>query len=306
MGREVTVVNIADIPMLQQSHGRTRDLKVKPLPLDTGVPGVRMEPAWLIAPVGYGTPRHRHVFDQVKFVMDGEWPTTKDITIHPGECSYFPEGVYYGPQMQKIDCTALVLQFQGPSGIPYLTHDELRAAQRKLESEGGVFKDGVYTMRTADGRTINKDSHKACWEEFTGQDEVFPEGRVSEPVLMRSQMCRWIPDRKLAGVEHKHLGTFAEMRTGMALLRVLAGSRLPAQHQEDAEIRYLIDGAVTYDGKRYVGGTTEDKGAYFYLPHETDVKEIVATEDATFFVISLPFVREMEDAQRRARTATAA
>lgn len=292
--REVTVVNIADVVMLEQSHGRTRDLRVKPLPLETGVPGVRMEPTWLIAPVGYGTPRHRHVFEQIKYVMKGEWPTTKDLVLREGDCGYFPEGVYYGPQMQKVDVTAFILQFQGPSGIPYLTHAELIAAQRRLEERGGIFKNGIFTMQTSDGRKITMDSHRASWEEFTGQPESFPVGRFPQPVQMHSAAYRWIPDHQLSGVERKHRGTFSEMRTGMSLMRIRAGSSLPATWQEDAEIRYLIDGAVTFDGETRLGGTTENRGTYFYLPHETNVGEIAATADATFFCISLPIVREME------------
>lgn len=306
MPRDVTIVNIADVQLLGQSHGRSVNLQVKPLPLDTGVPGLRMEPTWLIAPKGYGTPRHRHVFDQIRYVIEGEWVIGKGVGIKAGECGYFPEGVYYGPQLQEADCSAFILQFQGPSGIPYLTHAELRAAQKRLESEGGIFEDGVYTRQLPDGRKINADSHKACWEAVTGEEEVFPEGRFREPVIMRSQACAWRPDRKVPGMEHKHLGTFAELRTGVSLVRLASGARLPAGFQDEAEIRYLLDGSVSYGGKTYQGGGTQEKGTYFYLPHETDVKDFISETGATFFVISLPMIREMEESQRSRVTATAA
>jgi quercetin dioxygenase-like cupin family protein len=299
MARAVTITNVADVKMHLGSHGRTADLRAKQFPLDTGVPDVRMEFAWLLAPVGYGTPRHHHVFDQIRYVIDGEWPIGKNATIKAGECGYFPEGVHYGPQMQQVDCTALILQFPGPSGITYMTHRELHDAQTELEKEGKVFENGVCSWRTPDGRKVNMDSHKACWEKITGRELHFPKGRFGDTVIMRSDACAWVPDRKLAGVEHKHLGTFGEYRTGMGLTRLAKGATLSAHRQQDAEILYLLDGTIVYEGKTWQGGGTAEQGTYIYLPHDTDVKDIVSPTGGTFFTIALPMIAEMEAQQRR-------
>jgi mannose-6-phosphate isomerase-like protein (cupin superfamily) len=306
MPRTVTVCSVADMAYHFGSHGRTADLQAKGFPVISGEPNVRMEFTWLVVPVGYSTPRHHHCFDQIRYVMKGEFGVGKGFEIDEGQVAYFPEGVNYGPQNQSQDCVALILQFPGPSGIEYLTHKQLHDAQAQLEAAGGKFENGIYTRVTADGRKVNMDSHKACWEHVTGRTLTFPKGRHRQPIVMLPENYGWVPDRTLAGVEHKHLGTFGEMRTGMSFVRLAPGAKLPAGHQEDAEIRYLIDGAVTYGGTRWQGGMSDSEGTYFYIPNGCAVNETVAEKGATFFVISLPMMAEMEAKHRRGALAGAA
>jgi mannose-6-phosphate isomerase-like protein (cupin superfamily) len=294
MDRHVIVTDIASLPTRTGSHGRTRDLRSKGFPFDCGVPGVNMEFTWVYVPEGYATPRHRHCFDQLRYVVDGEFGVGKGFEIEAGQVAYFPEGVHYGPQHQDAGCTTLILQFPGPTLTPYLTHAALHQAQRELEAAGGKFEGGIYTKTLPDGRKINMDSHKACWEHITGAEEVFPGGRFRQPIVMLPEHCAWVPDRRLDGVEHKHLGTFAEMRTGVSLLQLAPGARMPASRQEDAEIRYLLEGSVTYESKRHEGGTAEDCGAYFYLPHDCDVGEFASDTGALFYCISLPMIAEAD------------
>ena len=92
----------------------------------------------------------------------------------------------------------------GPAGVPYLTHEDLRNARDRLKAEGGTFADGVYTKIMPDGRKINKDGHAACFEYITGEKIKFPKGRFDAPIIMRANATRWVVDRKLPGVEHKH------------------------------------------------------------------------------------------------------
>jgi len=47
----------------------------------------------------YSSPRHRHNFDQLRVVLDGRLPVTPRRTMKPGQIGYFPEGTYYGPQL---------------------------------------------------------------------------------------------------------------------------------------------------------------------------------------------------------------
>src|SRR5665213_5746 len=215
----------------------------------------------------------------------------EDGFLEPGECGFYPEGVYYGPQMQEEATVGLGLQFQGLSGLPYLTHVDLRNARKALAAEGGTFKDGIYTKISPDGRKINKDSHAACVEYLTGQKIEFPEARFEKPIVMRPQGHPWIGDRKLEGVEHKRLGMFGG--SGSRLTRLAPGAKLPAHHQEDAEIRYLIDGSITYDGKTWQGGKTKDAGTYMFIQAGADVGEIVSPTGGTFFVIELPMLADI-------------
>jgi hypothetical protein len=237
--------------MRQAGIGRAGAMTVKPFPLETGVPGVDMEFAWTSYAAGYGTPRHKHTFDQFRFALEGN-REIKDGYLKTGECGFYPEGVSYGPQLQTAPSTGLGLQFQGAAGLPYLRHLDLRRAQKELEAEGGVFEGGVYRRTLPDGTKITKDSHAACAEHLMGHKTEFPKPRFEAPIVMHTENAQWTPDRKLAGVEHKHLGAFGVRRSGARFTRLQAGAVIPACMEEDAEIRYLIDGSITYDGKTLI------------------------------------------------------
>jgi len=293
MPRPVTIVSVADLPLIEQSIGREGQILAKTFPLDTGVSGVKLDFTWLVHGKGYGTPRHRHTFDQFRITFEGI-RQSDDGDMGPGECGYFPESVSYGPQHQDEMEAGLILQFEGPSGIPYLTHEELDAARQRLIADGGTFAKGVYTKTFPDGRKINKDSHAACFEAITGRKMEFPEGRYDRPILIKPQHFRWVPNRQLRGVEHKHLGTFGERRSGLGLMRIEAGARIPAHVQEEAEILYLSEGSIAYAGRTWIGGKTATEGTYIYIPPDGDVKEIATVTGAEFWVISLPMLAEIE------------
>jgi hypothetical protein len=286
----VTIMSVADIELVQAGIGREGAMAVKQFPLDTGVPGVQLEFSWNRYETGYGTPRHRHTFDQYRFALDGK-RQIQDGFLEPGECGFYPEGVYYGPQMQEEPTVGLGLQFQGLSGLPYLTHEDLRNATKALKADGGTFKDGIYTKVFPDGRKINKDSHAACVEWLTGQKIDFPEGRFEKPIVMRPQGHPWIGDRKIEGVEHKRLGMFGG--SGIRLTRLAPGAKIPARIEDDAEIRYLIEGSITYGGKIWAGGKTKDAGTYMFVQAGAEVGEIGSAAGGTFFVIELQMLADI-------------
>jgi len=302
MPRQPIIVDINDIPAVEENIGRSGTIIAKTLPTPTGLPGVEMDFTWVSFSKGYGTPRHRHTFDQIRYMLAGKFQSAQG-DIETGQCGYYPEGVHYGPQMQDEECVVLFLQFPGPSGIRYVTHHDLDAARQKLIAEGGTFKDGVYTRILPDGRKTNQDSHAACFEAVTGQKIAFPEGRNPAPIYMRPEAERWIADRRLDGVARKHLGTFGEHRTGMGLLRLAPGASLPAHHQEDAEILYLIDGTIRCSGKIWTGGRTQQKGTHFFIPADADVPEIASDTGGEFFTISLPMIADLAAEKRSAPAA---
>jgi hypothetical protein len=47
---------------------------------------------------GWRTPRHRHNFDQIRYVIAGQLPYTDTDVLEEGWVGYFPESVHYGPQ----------------------------------------------------------------------------------------------------------------------------------------------------------------------------------------------------------------
>ncbi|HEY3917175.1 MAG TPA: hypothetical protein VGL83_05255 [Stellaceae bacterium] len=293
--KTVTIASIADLELYETpGFGREGSSGGKAFPLDTGIPGVVLEFSWRRYDKGYGTPRHKHIFDQYRYNLSGK-RQIKDGFLEAGEVAFYPEGVYYGPQMQEEECIGLGLQFQGLSGIPYLTHKQLRDARKAMIAEGAVFKNGIYTQILPDGRKINKDSHLALTEYVSGRKVEFPEGRFEKPIVMRPQGHPWIGDRKLDGVEHKRLGTFGG--SGIRLTRLAPGAKIPARREDDAEIRYLTEGSIEYGGKTWLGGKTKDQGTYMFFQNGAEVGEITTKTGGEFYVIELPMLADIE-AQR--------
>jgi hypothetical protein len=291
MSQAVTIVDIADLPLEGVQRGRVNMIRRKRLPFDSGVPGVTCEFSLSIVPDGYFTPRHRHNFDQIRYTLSGVQSTALG-DLGPGEVGYFPEGAYYGPQAQKGDCEALVLQFQGASGEHLLSNEEMNATYQQMTAAGAIFENGIYRGLTAEGRRKNKDSYVAIWEEHEGKKLAFPKSRYRTPVMMEPQFYNWLPDRERPGIETKHLGTFSEMRTGIGFFRLLPGATLAAGKQKEAEIRYLVEGACRYQGKEWGEGT------YLCLPPGAESDAFVAERGATFFYISLPLINEFAARQR--------
>ena len=73
---------------------------------------------------------------------------------------------------------------------------------------------------------------------------------------------------------------------------------------EDAEIRYLIEGSITYDGKTWQGGKTPELGTYMYVQQGADVGEITTATGGTFYAIELPMLADIEAQRARANTKT--
>ncbi len=298
----VTICSTGEVRLIEAGIGRAGRMQARGFPLDTGIDGVGMEFSLTRYFPGYGTPRHKHTFDQFRFALAGP-REIQDGVLQPDDAGFYPEGVLYGPQLQTEESTGLGLQFMGPNGGPYLTHEDLRNAASKLKAAGAVFEGGVYTQVLPDGRKINKDGHAACYEAIVGRPPEFPKGRLDAPIVMRSGAFRWVPDRRIPGLEHKHYGSFGEYRSGIGLRRLAPGARIPAHVQEDAEILYFLEGSIDYDGRRWQGGRDLDRGTYMFVQNGAEVKEMASEKGATCLVISLPMLAditaEREAAARR-------
>ena len=61
-------------------------------------------------------PRHRHNFEQFRYMISGLADFSHDGKLKPGVLGYFPEGVFYGPQTNLENTLLVVLQFGGASG----------------------------------------------------------------------------------------------------------------------------------------------------------------------------------------------
>ena len=283
---DITLLSTEDMPFEEVRRGRVHMIRRKRLPLESGIPGVTMEYSLSIVPDGYFTPRHKHNFDQIRYTLSGEQSTGLG-DLAAGECGYFPEGSYYGPQKQDGECACLVLQFQGASGEHLLTNEEMNATYEKLLAAGGRFENGIYKGFKPDGTPKNKDSYEAIWEAHEGRELAFPPERFRQPVMMLTNNYRFWPDRKTPGVSIKHLGAFGEARTAIFFQRLAPGAALPAGTQEDAELRYVLDGAFDYEGK------TWGKGTYMFVRNGAKTGALRSPAGATFFTIALPGLADL-------------
>ncbi len=130
------------------------------------------------------SPRHRHNFEQYRYVLDGELNYNRNGKLTKGMLGYFPEGVMYGPQSQDPDkfSLALILQFGGTSGSGFLSQPEVDAAEGELK-KFGEFKKGVFRRTSGTGKK-NMDGMQAIWEHVNGRPMVYPKPRLINPAFM--------------------------------------------------------------------------------------------------------------------------
>jgi mannose-6-phosphate isomerase-like protein (cupin superfamily) len=262
--------------------GASPDLKVVLYPIDTGNPDINLRFGYDQIGDGFFTPRHRHNFDQFRYVVSGEMNIAEGVDLHEGECGYFPEGTHYGPLLQKGAASLLVMQFPGPNGSYRIRDLEKRAAMDALRKAGGFFEDGIYKIKQPDGHSINKDSYEAVWEQHMGRPITYAAPRYQAPIIMRPPAFGWIPDLTRPGVEIKHLGSFTEYETSISLWRLAPGTVIPGQVLAAPELRCVLRGDTVYDGKRL------DINSCYYIPEGLHTKPIESVYGAEILAIAIP------------------
>ncbi|MFP3549696.1 hypothetical protein SB861_03140 [Paraburkholderia sp. SIMBA_049] len=229
---------------------------------------------------GWQAPRHRHNFDQIRFVIKGAFPYAKDKYLPEGWVGYFPESVYYGPQDREEGLEMVVCQFGGASGNGYISVERRESANEILKTKG-EFKNGIFTYYDSDNKKHNQDGFEACYEEITGKKLVYAKPRYHDLVLMNPEGYEWIADAE-AGVFSKWLGTFTERNTRIGFSRIEGGAQFSAGLQDATELMYLVKGRVSVDGHEY-----GPQSAFEFKANEGPVK-ITAVEGAEFLRIVLP------------------
>lgn len=255
-------------------------IDIKDLPFFDTERGVMLRAAIGVVTAKAYSPRHHHTFDQVRYFIRGRTKFGKDV-ISPGDCMYFPEGAYYGPQEAHNgeDCLHITLQFPGPSGIPYPNPVDQRRALEELKAAGGTFEKGIYT--SPDGR--KQDGFDALLERLTGAPVEYPAPRIDRPVAMHADRYEWQPLADVRGAAIKHLGFFNEAGPNLKLLKLQAGASTPAGTYPWQEVRFVIDGGVIYGGEEF--------GAIScgYLPADARREETIGAgpDGAVLFVMQL-------------------
>jgi hypothetical protein len=200
----------------------------------------------------YSGPRHRHNFDQYRFMIEGESDYGQDGPLNAGMLGYYPEGVHYGPQVNKTDIYCAVLQFGGASGSGYLLPREVKAGMEDLKAFG-EFKDGIFHRRDGVPGKRNMDAYQAIWEHVNGREMIYPKGRYDAPISMDSGYFDWVPIAGAKGVSEKLFGVWTERRTQAGLFKLEAGGQFEASGHG---VYLVLSGAGTCAGKSLKQYTT--------------------------------------------------
>ena len=126
------IMQLDDVPLVRGLEHRGGTFHSRTMA--EGVPGTPGNFKFSLSRLGtdYSGPRHRHNFDQYRFMIEGESDYGQDGPLKAGMLGYYPEGVPYGPQVNKTEIFCAVLQFGGASG------SRLSAAARGQGRHGGT------------------------------------------------------------------------------------------------------------------------------------------------------------------------
>jgi hypothetical protein len=228
------------------------------------------------------TPRHRHNFEQIRYVLDGDYSVARRRTLPAGHVGYFPESAYYGPQDINPDLTMLILQFGGPSGQGYASIAQRKKGLEDLKARDGELKNGIWSWVDEEGVHRNQDAFEAVWEQMNGKRIDYPSARYEDIILMNPANFSWVPDPENPGAEWKPLGVFSERLTKIAFARLQPGAHIELGRQASNEIAFIVNGAVSTGGVHHQALTAFGTSAQ-------DVPEIlIAEEPTTLFYIKMP------------------
>ncbi len=195
------------------------------------------------------TPRHHHNFEQIRFPLEGEFQYAEGKVLPAGWVGYFPEGVYYGPQIRHKGLYMLLLQYGGATGSGFLSEHQYVSGQEALKKKGTVAK-GKFTSVDKDGKEQVQDVFEAMYVEIMGKKPVYPEPRYNDIITMNPANFSWMPDRENPGVERKQLGVFTERKTTISVIRMDKGATIEAGGCAGPDLLFVYKGAAEVNGQQ--------------------------------------------------------
>jgi hypothetical protein len=196
----------------------------------------------------WATPRHRHAFEQVRHPIEGDYNIGKNAVLPAGWVGYFPESAYYGPQVMSPNLKMVVLQMGGPSGLGFYSIAQRKKAMEDLK-ERGTFSKGIYQWVDEAGTHHNIDAGEAVWEQMHGGEKiVYPPVRFESLIIMNPANFDWSTDGEAPGVSRKRLGSFSERDVRIGFIKVQAGASFEFGTEPAAEVLFLTQGAIEFDG----------------------------------------------------------
>jgi len=237
--------------------------------------GISYRASYGFTPPGPSSPRHHHNFEQIRFILEGEWQYGRQ-RYGPGWLGFFGEAVFYGPQQNLQDSRGIVLQYPGPSGAKFISREDERRIQKEMVAAGMKFESGICTW--PDGR--KQDGSEALWEYWAGEKLVYPKARWDDQVWLNTELFSWQPSG-VPGVSIKRLAYFDDRGPALALLHLEPGSSTPAGKTGCVMMRYVYDGDAIYAGQECpaVSG--------LHYPPETDYQALYSPNGATVLSIEL-------------------
>lgn len=214
----------------------------------------------LVGAGGWRTPRHRHNFDQIRYVIKGQLPYGENRLLPEGWIAYFPESVPYGPQDRSEGLQTMVLQFGGASGNGYLSVARREAANAELNKKG-TFKKGMFHYTDENGNEHVVDGSAACFEHATGRKLEFAPPRYADVIAMNPDAFDWQQDEE--GVYTKTLGIFTERHARIGFVKLDAEASYKAGAKESIEILFQTKGRVVLDNVTY-----DRHSAFEFMPGE--------------------------------------
>jgi len=228
------------------------------------------------------TPRHRHNFEQVRYVLGGDFIIAKNEVLPAGWVAYFPESAYYGPQLKSANLSLLHLQYGGPSKIGYWSVAQRKKGYDDLIAKGGKFGDGVYTWFDEKGGRHNQDGAEAVWEQIFGRPIEYPVPRYRDLIIMNPDSFNWVRDPNTPGIARRSLGVFTERDIRIGFTRMEAGSSIRFGTEPAVEILFIKEGSLSHDDETYPSMTA------FSTEADERPVTITAKDPTELFYVKLP------------------
>jgi hypothetical protein len=215
-------------------------------------------------------------------MLDGAQNYAPGKDLPTGSVSYFPEGVYYGPQDVKGPMENMLLQFGGPSGMGYPSHESLLKASNAMKKEGTFIKGGAYEKVGPDGQARRQDGYRATWEYLKGGTLVYPEPQYSEPIVTFPDKFPWQAVDAAPGNHVKQLGSFSGGQVELKMVKAEQGATFV--HGSDSRRQLLFVGEGELEG----ASASLGKRSAVYTEQREQVRYKVRQE-LYALAITLPF-----------------
>jgi hypothetical protein len=234
----------------------------------------------LVEAENYRAPRHRHNFDQVRVMLDGEFGFDRGQVQRAGMIGYFTEGTYY-TQDGEGKSTTLLLQSGGASGAGYMSDRQLRGAIAELATHGR-FEHGVYTRFDERGQKHNQDGYEAAWEHVRGRAIEYPAPLYDAPILWHEAAYPWQPISQ-NDVSVREFGSFTAKALSISQYQVR-----PSQNGGAFRVPTLDRERLLYvsAGRGYIGEETIKQGSAIAID-ANEVTEIAVTDTIMLYAIAL-------------------